>query len=126
AAAVRLSRNVRRPARDAARRGDLDPRGDLVPASASRDGGELMRVLVTGMGGELGTRVAQLLEERDEATEIAGFDIWPPRRRLRRSEFHRIGPDDQERITGFVHDFAPEIVIHYGVYEPDSRLGGRE
>src|SRR5256714_12954709 len=85
-----------------------------------------MRVLVTGMGGELGTRVAQLLEERDEATEIAGFDIWPPRRRLRRSEFHRIAPHDQERITEFVHDFAPEIVIHYGVYEPDSRLGGRE
>ena len=85
-----------------------------------------MRVLVTGMGGELGTRVAQLLEERDELNEIAGFDIWPPRRRLRRSEFHRIEPHDQERITEFVHDFAPEIVIHYGVYEPDSRLGGRE
>ena len=85
-----------------------------------------MRVLVTGMGGELGTRVAQLLEERDEVSEIAGFDIWPPRRRLRRSEFHRIEPHDQERITEFVHDFAPEIVIHYGVYEPDSRLGGRE
>ena len=85
-----------------------------------------MRVLVTGMGGELGTRVAQLLEERDEASEIAGFDMWPPRRRLRRSEFHRIEPLDQERITEFVHDFAPEIVIHYGVYEPDSRLGGRE
>ena len=85
-----------------------------------------MRVLVTGMGGELGTRVAQLLEERDEASEIAGFDMWPPRRRLRRSEFHRIEPLDQGRITEFVHDFAPEIVIHYGVYEPDSRLGGRE
>src|SRR5436309_6793836 len=85
-----------------------------------------MRVLVTGMGGELGTRVAQLLEERDEASEIAGFDMWPPRRRLRRSEFHRIEPDDQERITEFVHDFAPAIVLHYGVYEPDSRLGGRE
>src|SRR5262249_52663587 len=25
-----------------------------------------------------------------------------------------------------VTDLAPEIVIHYGVYEPDSRLGGRE
>src|SRR5260370_42541332 len=85
-----------------------------------------MRVLVTGMGGELGTRVAQLLEERDEASEIAGFDMWPPRRRLRRSEFHRIEPLDQQRITEFVLDFAPEIVIHYGVYEPDSRLGGRQ
>jgi UDP-glucose 4-epimerase len=85
-----------------------------------------MRALVTGMGGELGTRVAQLLEERDEVTEIAGFDLFPPRRRLRRSEFHRIDPRDQERIAAFVDELAPQIVIHYGVYEPDSRLGGRE
>jgi len=42
-----------------------------------------MRVLVTGMGGELGTRVAQLLEPRPEVDEIAGFDFMPPRRRLR-------------------------------------------
>jgi UDP-glucose 4-epimerase len=85
-----------------------------------------MRALVTGMGGELGTRVAQLLEEHDEVTEIVGFDIWPPRRRLRRSEFHRVEPDDRERIAALVDELAPEIVIHYGVYEPDSRLGGRE
>jgi UDP-glucose 4-epimerase len=84
-----------------------------------------MRALVTGMGGELGTRVAQLLEARGEVTEIVGFDIWPPRRRLRRSEFHRIEPHDQDRITDLVREFAPELVVHYGVYEPDSRLGGR-
>lgn len=85
-----------------------------------------MRALVTGMGGELGTRVAQLLEARDGVTEIAGFDIWPPRRRLRRSEFHRIAPYDHDGITDFVSAYAPDAVIHYGVYEPDSRLGGRE
>jgi len=85
-----------------------------------------MRALVTGMGGELGTRVAQLLEERDDVTDIVGFDIWPPRRRLRRSEFHRVDPHDHDRIHEVVGDLAPEIVVHYGVYEPDSRLGGRE
>ena len=85
-----------------------------------------MRALVTGMGGELGTRVAQLVEDRDDVTEVVGFDIWPPRRRLRRSEFHRIEPRDQEGITDLVHAFVPDVVIHYGVYEPDSRLGGRE
>jgi UDP-glucose 4-epimerase len=85
-----------------------------------------MRVLVTGMGGELGTRVAQLLEEHDDVTEIAGCDLWPPRRRLRRSEFRRIDPRDHDKMTEFVREFAPDAVIHYGVYEPDSRLGGRE
>src|SRR5262249_16437050 len=44
----------------------------------------------------------------------------------RRSEFHRVEPHDRERIDEVVTDLAPEIVIHYGVYEPDSRLGGRE
>jgi UDP-glucose 4-epimerase len=85
-----------------------------------------MRVLVTGMGGELGTRVAQLLEERDDVTEVAGSDIWPPRRRLRRSEFRRNDPRDQEKMTDFATEFAPDALVHYGVYEPDSRLSPAE
>jgi UDP-glucose 4-epimerase len=85
-----------------------------------------MRVLVTGMGGELGTRAAQLLEDLDEATEITGCDLWPPRRRLRRSEFRRIDPRDRDKVTAFVDEFAPDAVLHYGVYEPDSRLAPRE
>jgi UDP-glucose 4-epimerase len=85
-----------------------------------------MRVLVTGMGGELGTRATQLLEELDEVTEIVGCDLWPPRRRLRRSDFRRIDPRDQDKVTTFVEEFAPDAVLHYGVYEPDSRLGPRE
>src|SRR5262249_56752057 len=111
---------------DAPRRRRYDPRGNPVPAAAAGGGGDLRRALVTGMGGELGTRVAQLLEERDDVTEIAGCDIWPPRRRLRRSEFHRIEPHDQERIHNLVAELAPEMVIHYGVYEPDSRPRGRK
>ena len=35
-------------------------------------------VLVTGMGGELGTRVAQLLEEEPSVTDIVGVDFVPP------------------------------------------------
>jgi UDP-glucose 4-epimerase len=85
-----------------------------------------MRVLVTGMGGELGTRVTQLLEERTEATEIAGVDFVPPRRRLRRAEFHRIDPHDREKLVGFVSEFAPDAVAHFGVYEPHSRMSPRE
>jgi UDP-glucose 4-epimerase len=78
------------------------------------------------MGGELGTRVAQLLEARSDIDEIAGFDIDPPRRRLRRSRFARIDARDRERVVELVTDFAPTTVAHFGVYEPGSRLGGRD
>lgn len=86
-------------------------------------GGAVVRVLVTGMGGELGTRVAQLLEADPAVSEIAGVDIVPPRRRLRRSEFRRIDPRQRERLRDFVVEFAPTHVAHLGVYEPASRLG---
>lgn len=81
-----------------------------------------MRVLITGMGGELGTRAAQLLEDCSEVTEIAGVDFVPPRRRLRRSEFHRIDPRNREKLAAFATEFAPTAVAHFGVYEPGSRL----
>lgn len=84
-----------------------------------------MRVLITGMGGEFGTRVAQLLEARRDVTEIVGVDYVPPRRRLRRSEFRRIDPRDREKLAGFVGEFAPTAVAHAGVYEPGSRLPPR-
>ena len=84
-----------------------------------------MRVLVTGMGGELGTRVAQLLEERPEVREIVGVDFVPPRRRLRRSEFRRVDPRDREKLTDLVAEFAPTAVAHFGVYEPASRVAPR-
>ncbi|GIU86265.1 MAG: hypothetical protein KatS3mg009_0780 [Acidimicrobiia bacterium] len=81
-----------------------------------------MRILVTGMGGEIGTRVAQYLEERAWADEIVGVDFVPPRRRLRRAEFRRIDPRDRDRLVGFVEDYAPQVVAHFGVYEPASRM----
>jgi UDP-glucose 4-epimerase len=81
-----------------------------------------MRILVTGMGGELGTRVAQLLEEQPDGHEVVGFDFVPPRRRLRRAEFRRIDPRQRERVVEFVTEFAPEVVAHFGVYEPASRM----
>jgi UDP-glucose 4-epimerase len=84
------------------------------------------RVLVTGMGGVMGTRVAQLLEARDDVEEVAGFDFMPPRRRLRRATFKRIDPRDRDRLVGFVSELAPDAVAHVGVYEPDARMGARE
>jgi len=81
-----------------------------------------MRVLVTGMGGELGTRVAQLIEERDWAGDIVGVDFVPPRRRLRRAQFRRIDPRDPDRLAAFIEEYAPHAIAHFGVYEPASRM----
>jgi UDP-glucose 4-epimerase len=84
-----------------------------------------MRVLVTGMGGHLGTRVAQFLEARGDVEAVAGFDFVPPRRRLQRAAFKRIDPRDRDRLVEFVLDFAPTAVAHFGVYEPAARMGAR-
>lgn len=82
-----------------------------------------MRVLVTGMGGELGTRVANLLEADETVTEIVGLDGFPPRRRTTRAEFHRIDPRDRRKTVHLVREFDPEVILHLGVYEPNARLG---
>ena len=82
-----------------------------------------MRVLITGMGGELGTRVAQLLEATPEATAICGMDVDPPRRRLRRVEFHRVDPSDRSRTAAVVRTFEPTHVAHLGIFEPNARSG---
>src|SRR5262245_2500326 len=84
-----------------------------------------MRVLVTGMGGHLGTRVAQFLEARSDVEDVAGFDFVPPRRRLQRATFKRIDPRDRDRLVDFVLDFAPTAVAHFGVYEPAARMSAR-
>lgn len=85
-----------------------------------------MRVLITGMGGELGTRVANLLEGDETVTDILGLDLFPPRRRIFRSEFHRVEPGDRRKAVRLVRDFDPEVVLHVGIFEPHSRTSPTE
>lgn len=80
-----------------------------------------MQVLITGMGGELGTRVANLLERDPEVVAVLGLDLDPPRRRLHGAEFHRVDPRNRERTLDLVRAFAPTAVVHLGVYEPYAR-----
>ncbi|HEY0520627.1 MAG TPA: NAD-dependent epimerase/dehydratase family protein [Ilumatobacteraceae bacterium] len=81
------------------------------------------RVLVSGMGGELGSLVASRLEAESWVGSILGIDVDPPRRRLRRSEFHLIDPADRERIVDVVTAFDPHVLVHLAVWEPDARAG---
>lgn len=84
------------------------------------------RVFISGAGGELGTRVASLLEEQDWVGEIAGIDVDPPRHRLHRTMFHRVGPHEHARIVETVVDFDPHVLVHMGVWEPDARARPRQ
>jgi UDP-glucose 4-epimerase len=84
-----------------------------------------MRVFVTGLGGELGTRVALLLEQDRSVRALAGIDLDPPRRRLRRTGFTRVDPRDRARTAAAIRAFRPTAVVHLGVYEPDARCGPR-
>jgi hypothetical protein len=75
------------------------------------------------MGGELGSLVASMLEAEPWVGALMGIDLDPPRRRLRRAEFHRIEPTDRDRIVDVVTAFDPHVLVHLAVWEPDARAG---
>ena len=79
------------------------------------------RVLVSGMGGDLGSRVAALLEQQGWVGSLSGLDVDPPRRRLHRAEFHLVSPTDHDRIVDAIIGFNPHVVVHISVWEPFSR-----
>ena len=83
-----------------------------------------MRVLITGMGGELGTRLANQLDSDPAVEAVLGLDIDPPRRR-HRAEFHRVDPRDHDTTTRLIRGFEPTALVHLGVYEPYARSSPR-
>lgn len=79
------------------------------------------RVLVSGMGSQLGSLVASLLEQQPWVGALEGIDTDPPRRRLHRATFHRIDPADRHRVVDVVTKFNPHVLVHLAVWEPDAR-----
>jgi UDP-glucose 4-epimerase len=73
------------------------------------------------MGGEVGSRVASLLEGEPWVASLEGIDADPPRRRLHRAVYHRIVPGDHDRIVDVVTRFDPHVLVHIAVWEPFSR-----
>lgn len=84
------------------------------------------RVLVSGMGGELGSQVTSLLEDEPWVGQLMGVDLDPPRRRLRRAEFHRIMPGERSKVVELITRFDPHVVVHVAVWEPNARAGARD
>ncbi len=81
----------------------------------------MSRVLITGLGGSLGTALARRLEVDESVDRIVGVDLYPPRRRLQRAEFHRIDPRDEIGMRRIITRERPTVLAHLGVYEPYSR-----
>ena len=81
--------------------------------------------MVSGMGSELGSLVASLLEAEPWVGDLMGIDVDPPRRRLRKAQFQRVEPHEHTRIVDLVAAFDPHIIVHIAVWEPDARAALR-
>ena len=79
------------------------------------------RVLISGMGGQLGSLVAATLEREPWVESITGVDADPPRRRLTRSTFHLVDSAQADRMAEIVAEVDPHVLIHLAVWEPDAR-----
>ncbi len=73
------------------------------------------------MGGELGSLIAAQLEAEPWVGALVGIDVDPPRRRLRKAEFHLLQPSQRDRIVDVVTSFNPHVLINVSVWEPDAR-----
>ena len=83
------------------------------------------RILLTGMGGELGTRVTGLLEDDDTIEAVVGIDLDPPRGRIPRAEFHRVDPEDRARTVAPGPRPRPHRRCSTSGVQPGARIAAR-
>lgn len=84
------------------------------------------RLLVVGVGSELGSLATALLEQQSSFGQILGVDVHPPRRRLRRTEFARIEHHNVAEFVRRASTYRPDVIVHLGVWEPHARLGTKD
>jgi UDP-glucose 4-epimerase len=84
-----------------------------------------MRVLVTGVGGELGYQVASRLEHDPAVTALAGIDSFRPQRKARSMPVSVIEPTDRRRVLRAIREFEPTAIVHLGSWEPEARVPAR-
>ena len=107
--------------------GRLERAGSVRPErpGSGKHGARPMRVLVSGMGGELGTRVAADLAAAPWVTDVLGIDTDPPRAQIGDADFRMVDPLDVEGQADVIRSFEPTAIVHLGVFEPERPLRGR-
>lgn len=78
------------------------------------------------MGGELGSLVAARLEAQPWVGALVGIDADPPRRLLRRAEFHLLAPSKRDQIVDVIANFNPHVIVNISIWEPDARAHPRD
>jgi UDP-glucose 4-epimerase len=83
------------------------------------------RVLITGVGGHLGTLLAQRLEGDPEFEYVAGLDTRRPRRRLQRVEWIDADIRDPELVR-LVPRLEVDTIVHEQIVrQPSEGMSGR-
>lgn len=85
-----------------------------------------VRLLVLGVGSELGSLATAFMEQHHEFADIVGIDVHPPRRRLRRTEFIRVEHAARAELVRCIVAHRPDVLVHMGVWEPHARVGTAE
>lgn len=84
-----------------------------------------MRVLVTGLGKYWGSRLAQILEARDDVEVVVGVDTEDPTLPLERTEFVRTDAS-YSILNRIVRAAAIDTVLHTHLIVDSTEMSGRE
>jgi UDP-glucose 4-epimerase len=71
-----------------------------------------MRYLITGGSGYIGSRLIEILGERDDAEAIVNVDVRPPRRPHSKASFVRGDVRDSTSIRELLERHEPDVLVH--------------
>lgn len=86
------------------------------------NGGQIRRVLVTGISGNLGRRLAPMLE----GYEVISVDLFPPTASVRAGEFHAVDlstAEGREKLARVVVESRVEAILHLAFVVDQVRTG---